>query len=184
MLTPQSFLTGSYADFETKLTKALNEVIISAPCAVICSDVEMFCPSGNSSLDERLRVRLFTDLLGELCGSGAEFVFIAATSDASKIDREFLSMLDETADIPAPDKQARKAYILDKLRSVNCTEDAAELLANQSEGAGFAQINRLCERMKLAVYKRMLAGADGDIVKAAQRAGSGDAALTVEMLED
>ena len=117
MLTPQSFLTGSYSDFETKLTKALNEVIISSPCAVICSDVDMFCPGNNSSsIAERLRTPLFTDLFSELCTSGAEFIFIALTSDTGKVYREFLAMLDETIDIPAPDKEARKAYILDKLK--------------------------------------------------------------------
>lgn len=74
MLTPQSFLTGSFADFETKLTKALNEVIISSPCAVICSDVDMFCPGNDSSsIKEKLKARIFTDLLGELCGIGVYF---------------------------------------------------------------------------------------------------------------
>ena len=184
MLTPQSFLTGSYSDFETKLTKALNEVIISSPCAVICSDVDMFCPGNDSSsIAERLRTRLFTDLLSELCGSGAEFIFIALTSDTGKVDREFLSMLDETVDIPAPDKEARKAYILNKLRCVNCTADAAEYLAAQSDGFGFAQIDKLCDRAKLAVYKNMLASSNGNICNAAQNAGDGNIVLTLELVK-
>ena len=184
MLMPQSFLTGSYSDFETKLTKALNEVIISSPCAVICSDVDMFCPGNDSSsIAERLRTRLFTDLLSELCTSGAKFIFIALTSDAGKVEREFLAMLDETIDIPAPDKEARKAYILDKLKCVNCTADAAEYFANQSEGDCFAKIDKLCEHAKLAVYKNMLAGANGDVGKAAQNAAERNAVLTLELVK-
>lgn len=184
MLTPQIFLTGSYADFETKLTKALNEVIISSPCAVICSEVDMFCPGNDSaSIEERLRAQLFTELLSELFTSGAKFIFIALTSDAGKVDREFLSMLDETVDIPAPDKEARKAYILDKLKCVNCTDDAAEYLAKQSEGDCFAKIDKLCEHAKLAVYKNMLAGANGDVGKAVQNAAERNAVLTLELVK-
>ncbi len=185
MLTPHNFLTGSYADFETKLTKALNEVIISSPCAVICSNVEMFCRSREfSTLEERLRASFFTDLLGELCGSGAEFIFIAATSDVSKVDPDFLSMVDETIDIPAPDEEARTAYILNKLKCVNCTSEAAEYLAKQSEGIGFNRIDKLCERAKFVVYKSMLANANGDIGKAAQNAKRGEVILTIDLLKD
>lgn len=184
MLTPQSFLTGSFADFETKLTKALNEVIISSPCAVICSNVDMFCPGNDSSsIEERLKARLFTDLLGELCGSGAEFIFIALTSDTGKVNRDFLAMLDETINIPVPDNEVRKAYILDKLKCVNCTDNAAEYLAAQSEGFCFARIDKLCERAKLAVYKNMLANTNGDVGKAAQKAAKGNVILTLELMK-
>ncbi len=184
MLTPQNFLTGSYADFEKKLTKALNEVIISAPCAVICSDVEMFCRSRETfMLEERLRARFFTDILNELCQSGSEFVFIATTSEVSKVDSEFFVMLDETIEIPAPDEESRKAYILDKLKCVHCTAEAAEYLAKQSEGAEFARIDKLCEHAKLAVYKRMVANANGDIGKALQNANQGEAVLTLDLLK-
>ena len=95
--------------------------------------------------EERLRARFFTDILNELCQSGSEFVFIATTSEVSKVDSEFFVMLDETIEIPAPDEESRKAYILDKLKCVHCTAEAAEYLAKQSEGAEFARIDKLCE---------------------------------------
>ncbi len=183
MLTPQSFLTGGYADFERKLTKALNEVIISSPCAVICSDAEMFCSRGDS-LEEKLRTRLFTDLLNELSQSGAEYIFIAVTSDANKADPDFISMLNEKIDIPTPDEETRKAYIMEKLKCVNCTAEAAEFLAKQSDGCGFTRINKRCEQAKLSVYKHMIANANGDIAKASQNAKRGEAVLTIELVQN
>ena len=85
-----------------------------------------------------------------------------------------LFILDKTVNILVPYKEAQKAYILEKLKYINCTNDTATYLGNQSEGDSFVKINKVCKRAKLAVYKQMLANTNGDVSTAEQNAVEGN----------
>lgn len=185
IFSPQSFLAGGSAEFEKRLTKAFNEVIVSAPCAVICSDIELFCPERSSahSTEDKLRTLTFISLFQELRSVDAQFAFIGLTAFPHDVDIEFVGLTDEIIDIPLPDISARKAYITELLDGLPCHSEAAARMAECTAHFGCSDIRRLCACARRSVYDELEERFGGDEQQAAQCVKEGGAYLSPELVE-
>lgn len=161
VIDPFDFVFLANDEFQKKLTNALNEIIISSPCVVLCENIDVLCPKRDSlscSAQDYARCSFFLTLLNALCETGADFVLAGICENSAVLDSTFLKRVYRIYNMPMPDKKVRISCFEKEFDRFDYDNTVISYLADSTENFDLDKINRLVFGIKKKIYETLRKG--------------------------
>ena len=153
------FVFLSNEEFQKKLTNALNEIIISSPCVVLCENIDVLAPNREKfscSVQDYARSSLFLTLLDALCSSDCDFVFMGVCENMSALNSDMQKRAYHTYNVSLYDNVYRIEFFEKEFDNIECDNEVISTLADITENYDLYKLNRLifcikntlCETLK------------------------------------
>ena len=146
VIDPFDFVFLSNEEYKKNLTNALNEIIISAPCVVLCENINVLAPNREKlscSVRDYARNSFFLALLDDLCSADCDFVFIGVCENMSALNGDMLKRAYHAYNVPLYDKAYRAGFFEKEFENIECDDSIIAYLADLTSDYDTEKLNRL-----------------------------------------